>query len=444
MTIAKSGASLVIVCAAAGMAMSGCKAGARWSRSKAEPKVVPAETTFNPYAISSAGLVANRPIEVTNESPTASGSAAKSGPSTSPGTNTKAAGNGNTVQAQAMAAATAGQIDADRGGTASLAQISFSPVGADFDPDVARDGSLIVFASTQHSTASDIYLKSTEGRVVTQLTTDPGNDVMPKLSPDGTRVAFASNRSGNWDIFVIPINGGRAIQITTDNADEIHPSWSPDGTQLVFSRMGQVSGQWEMWTTSVGNAGVARFLGYGLFPEWCPVSGTGLGGADRIVYQKSRNRGDRAFGVWAVDYSNGQAGTPTEIAAQPEAACINPSWSPDGQWIAFAAIPNATAWSKAADARPGTGELWLVDINGYTRVNLSAGNSLNLMPAWGSESRLFFVSDRGGVDNIWSMDIGPVLRLASLNMSSIASPRHAEHRKDVAAPVAGAGEPQDH
>lgn len=438
MTNAKRGATVVVLCAAAGLA--GCKAGARWGRSAPKPAPVAEPSGFNPYAISSAGLVANRPAEVPGSIAKAGSiaSSAATGNATTSRGNERQASNGGEVQTQAMAAGSR-PADMDRGGTASLAQNSFSPVGADFDPDVSRDGSIMVFASTQHSLSSDIYLKSTEGRVVSQLTTDPASDVMPKLSPDGTRVAFASNRSGNWDIFVIPIAGGRAIQITTDGADEIHPSWSPDGTQLVFSRMGQVSGQWEMWTTSVGNAGVARFLGYGLFPEWCPVSGTGTDGSDRIVYQKSRNRGDRSFGVWAVDYANGQAGTPVEIASNPEAACINPTWSPDGQWIAYAAVPNAANWAKAADGRPSTGELWLVDINGFTRVNLSAGNSLNLMPTWGGESRLYFVSDRGGVDNIWSMDIGPVLKLASLNMSA-ATPRHAGHGADSAV----AGDPNDH
>jgi TolB protein len=318
------------------------------------------------------------------------------------------------VMAKAMANSTQGT---NMGG-GNFTQVSFSQEGADFDPSVSRDGSQIVFASTQHRTTSDIFIKSVQSRVVTQLTNDPANDVMPRTSPDGTRIAFASNRSGNWDIYVIPITGGRTVQITCDAADDLHPSWSPSGAQLVFCRLGEVSGQWEMWVTDVGNTGVARFIGYGLFPEWCPIGGTGAEGADRIAFQRSRERGDRAFGVWTVDYKNGEAGNMTEVASSPVAACINPAWAPDGQWIAFATVPNPSEWANSLESRPASADLWMADLNGTTRISLTSGKAVNLMPTWGPGNRLFFVSDRGGTDNIWSMDTTKVLALARANMKS--------------------------
>ncbi|MBC7771342.1 MAG: PD40 domain-containing protein, partial [Pyrinomonadaceae bacterium] len=127
----------------------------------------------------------------------------------------------------------------------SLAQVTFASQGSDFDPAVSRDGQFIVYASTQHRPTADIYMKSVNGRTITQLTADPGQDVMPTVSPDGKRVAFASNRSGSWDVYVMTSSGGQAVQVTSDPAHELHPSWSPDGTQLVFSRMGPTSGRWE-------------------------------------------------------------------------------------------------------------------------------------------------------------------------------------------------------
>jgi TolB protein len=302
----------------------------------------------------------------------------------------------------------------DQGTPASLAQVSFSLEGSDFDPDVSRDGTMIVFASTQHRPSPDIYIKPVDGRVITQLTSDPAADVMPRLSPDGTRVAFASNRAGNWDIYIMPITGGKAVQVTSSASDELHPSWSPDGSQLVYSRLGEMSGQWEIWVTDVGNSGISRFIGYGLFPEWCPVSGTGTAGADRIAFQKSRERGDRAFAIWTIDYQGGQAGNTTEIASSPIAACINPAWSKDGQWLAFATVPNPGAWNSEG-TRPSSAQLWMVDLSGTNRINLTSDNAVNLMPAWGARNRLFFVSDRSGVDNIWCMDTTPMVQLAQIN-----------------------------
>ena len=316
-----------------------------------------------------------------------------------------------------------------RSGGANLTQVSFAMEGADFDPDISPDGKKLVFASTQHKMTSDIYIKGIDSRVVSQLTNDPSNNVMPKISPDGSRVAFASNRTGNWDVFVMPITGGRAIQLSNTPADDLHPTWSPDGSKIAFCRLGEVSGQWEIWISDVGNSGVASFVCYGLFPTWCPVTGTGAGSSDKIAFQKSRQRGDRAFGIWTIDYRDGQAGNLTEVASTPLAACINPAWSLDGQWLAFATVPNPQQWARSTDTRPASADLWLIDIKANSRISLSAGSTVNLMPTWGPNNRLFFVSDRGGVDNVWSMDTNQVIQLASMNMKAnqpyVASPAKA-------------------
>jgi Tol biopolymer transport system component len=302
-------------------------------------------------------------------------------------------------------------------GSGNMSQVSFSLEGSDFDPDVSRDGGRIVFASTQHRPTPDIYVKSVDGRVVTQLTNDPACDVMPRISPDGTRVAFSSNRAGNWDIYVMPIAGGKAVQVTSSSADDLHPSWSPDGSQIVFCRSGEVSGQWEMWVCDVANSGIARFIGYGLFPEWCPVQGTGSTGTDRIAFQKSRERGDRAFAIWTIDFRDGQAGNTTEIASSPVAACINPSWSHDGKWLAFSTVPNPGSWNDG-NSRPASANLWMVDVTGSSRISLTSDPAVDLMPCWGPSNKLYFVSDRAGVDNIWCMDTTPMIKLAAVNAAS--------------------------
>ncbi len=299
------------------------------------------------------------------------------------------------------------------GDQANVTRVSFNAEGADFDPQVTLDGTAVVFASTRHSTHADIYYKTLDSKVVTQLTTDPSEDVMPSLSPDGTRLAFASNRRGNWDIFVMPSDGGRPVQVTSSEAHEIHPSWSPDGTKLVFSRLGEVTGAWELWVAEVDNPAVAHFIGHGLFPQWCPKAGTGAGNRDQIVYQRSRERGDRAFSIWTIDYKSGQARNQTEIASSSQAAFINPTWSPDGQNIVFASVPNPNQWARDGSSRPQYADLWLVSIDGNTRVNLTEGQSVSLMPTWGPNNKILYVSDRAGTDNLWSMDLGRTLVAAA-------------------------------
>jgi TolB protein len=323
-----------------------------------------------------------------------------------------------------------------------LTQVTFGSDGADFDPSVSRDGKVLIFSSTQHRPTADLYMTRVGSRAVTQLTADPANDVMPALSPDGKFIAFASDRTGSWQVYLMPASGGRAVALTDGaGGDALHPTWSPDGQRIAFSRLGQMSGRWELWTLSIASPASAEFLGFGMFPEWCPVPGTGDNQADRIAFQRGRERGDRGFGVWTIDYKPGSVGNPVQIVAlntDERAAAINPSWSPDGQYIAYAQIdlPEATPAPVApvvmglssnpnsatvvsgqsagapaplpaltpppAPRVPGS-RVWVAAADGSARVNLTTGATSDLSPSWSRDGRVFFVSRRNGREQVWAL-----------------------------------------
>ena len=284
-------------------------------------------------------------------------------------------------------------------------RVTFSSVGADFDPQVSANGRQVIFASTRHRETADIYVKPIDGRAVRQITNDPSNDVMPSLSPDGRRIAYASDRLGNWDIYVADIAGGQPLQITSDFAHDLHPSWSPDGTRLIFSRLNETSGRWELWLVDVNNPMVISHVGYGLFPEWCPVPNTGEAGGDRIVYQRARERGSRLFSVWSCEISGDEVGYLTELAASPGTALINPTWSRDGERVAFASVELETAIDNGDNGfTPTAADVWFMNVDGTGLTNLTADAAVNLMPTWGEGNSVFFISDRAGSDNIWSLN----------------------------------------
>jgi TolB protein len=295
---------------------------------------------------------------------------------------------------------------------AGLTRVSFAEEGADFDPCPTPDGTRVVFSSTRHRSTSDIYVKRVDSRVVTQLTTDPGDDAMPAVSPDGTRIAFASNRAGNWDIYVMPISGGQSVQITSEPGDEVCPSWSPDGQSLAFSRLGEASGRWEIWTVSVENPSTPTFVGYGLYPRWNPKAGSGASGGDVLAYQLTRERGRRSFGIWTLELMGGAAVNHTEIASSATSAFINPSWSGDGRRLFFAEVPAPEGSMGAKTPRAAWGTLWMYDMNGEGRVRLGGGRGVHASPAWATGDRLFFVSDRSGSDCIWAMDLSQAIKAA--------------------------------
>jgi len=288
--------------------------------------------------------------------------------------------------------------------TENLAQVTFATEGADFDPAISPDGQMLVYASTRHRKTADIYMKRVDGTTVTQLTSDPANDVMPTFSPGGERVAFASNRSGNWDIYIVDVAGGQPWQVTNSPSDEVHPSFSPDGKRLVYCTYGSESGQWELVVIDVENPARKRFIGFGLFPEWSPVD-------DVILFQRARERGTRWFSVWTMQFIDGQSSRPTEIIASANAAAITPSWSPDGKHIVFATVINP---ADRLQNKPVQSDVWLVGIDGKGRANLTNSRFSDLQPIWSRNGMVYFVSNRGksAVENVWGLRPDQALRVA--------------------------------
>jgi Tol biopolymer transport system component len=105
---------------------------------------------------------------------------------------------------------------------------------SDDDPRWSPDGSQIAFSSDR-SGNYEVYVMEADGTDPRRLTQSPAVDAQPAWSPDGTQIAFVSLRDGNAEIYVMNVDGTSLRRVTHTDANEFEFDWSPDGTQIVFA-----------------------------------------------------------------------------------------------------------------------------------------------------------------------------------------------------------------
>ena len=115
---------------------------------------------------------------------------------------------------------------------------------SDSSPAWSPDGQRIVFVSYRDGAKnSEIYVMDADGNNPRNLTNNPASDESPSWSPDGQRIAFVSNRDGakNFEIYVMDANGNNPRRLTNNFGAKIgkigngNPAWSPDGQRIAFA-----------------------------------------------------------------------------------------------------------------------------------------------------------------------------------------------------------------
>jgi hypothetical protein len=153
-------------------------------------------------------------------------------------------------------------INAD--GSGSATNLTNSGGASNQDPAWAPDGSEIAFASDRDG-SFDIYrMSSTDGSNQTKLTSSGGDDTKPTWSPDGSTIAFTSDRDSIAQIYKVPAAGGNEVRLTNENAADSDPSYSPVGDKIVLVHSGDLA------TMNATGGAVTEFSGpvAGTEPEW--------------------------------------------------------------------------------------------------------------------------------------------------------------------------------
>jgi Tol biopolymer transport system component len=187
------------------------------------------------------------------------------------------------------------------------------------DPVFSPNGSRVAYNSEREMNW-DIYVMGADGSRQTRLTTHPAYDVCPAWSPDGLKIAFTSFRDGNAEIYVMNADGSRQTRLTFFQAPDYCPAWSPDGGKIAFTSYRD--GFEAVYVMDAGGGSQVRLTGSGSAPAWSP---DGL----QIAYQSYAQSGNQDIYVMQVD------GSGVVRLTEDKAEDSSPVWLAGGQKIAF-------------------------------------------------------------------------------------------------------------
>jgi hypothetical protein len=183
-------------------------------------------------------------------------------------------------------------------------------------PAWSPDGQQIAFFSTRDDPINDeVYVMNADGSNVRRLTDNPADDANMTWSPDGTRIAWETNREGDFDIWIMDADGSNPTGLTVDPADDEWPAWSPDGTKIAFDS-GR-DGNWEIYVINVDGTGLTNLTNDPGFDSAAAWSNDG----SKIAFISDRDGG---VDIWVM---NADGSNPVNVT-NDGAADFFPSWSP--------------------------------------------------------------------------------------------------------------------
>ncbi|HLG97096.1 MAG TPA: S41 family peptidase [Bryobacteraceae bacterium] len=186
----------------------------------------------------------------------------------------------------------------------------------------------------------DIWVANEDGSGATRITDNEAREVFPRFSPDGSMIAFSSNRAGNYDVYVISATGGKPRQLTFHSADDNVVGWTPDGKRILFTST----------------------RAQGAFPTVPTLFEVPIeGGIEQPV--------------------------PTDWG-------YSGSYSPDGKKLAFMRHPSV--WSRKHYRGQYAADLWVMDVaqNTFTKLGDPEYKGNYLWPMYGRDGEIYFVADR--------------------------------------------------
>ncbi len=244
----------------------------------------------------------------------------------------------------------------------------------------------IAFISSRTG-SKEVWVMDYDGANQHPLTSLRSISLMPRWSPDASRIAFTCyqpyNGVVNAQICMYSMDAGKVISFPHFRGTNSAPAWSPDGTQIMFSS--SMQGNPELYVTDVNGSKPKRLtnaIGGSTSPAWNPKTG------QSVVFVSDRG------GIPKLYMMNAD-GTDVNLIDLPDKGyVIDPAWSPNGQILAF-------SWRRP----DGNYDIYVMDPTSQRILNLTPDSgSRNERPSWAPDGRhIVFESTRNGPRQIWSM-----------------------------------------
>ena len=221
------------------------------------------------------------------------------------------------------------------------------------------------------------------------VTSAPGVEYQPALSPDGSQVAFVAQTDGRYVLSVgsaVAGSGGGLRPAEATPGTQRFPSWSPDGE---FIRFYSCIGETCLWREVARLGGAARVVELPRPSPWTAWSRDGTRAAfvinDSIFVYTVADRGTRLLAVHP----------------SPEKK-HSLAWSPDGRWIAY--VDANSAWPDFPNTRSSA--IWIVAVDKGGRSAVTTADYLNVSPVWLDAQHLLFISNRDGAREVYLVEVG--------------------------------------
>jgi len=241
---------------------------------------------------------------------------------------------------------------------------------------------MIVWRYQKANSASPVHVNV----VFSKLTSQPGVEWFPSLSPDGKWVVYSGSGSGSRQIYLQSVSGQTPLDLSRDTTvDDDQPAFSPDGEQIAFRSSRDGGGIFVMGRTGES---VKRITHMGFHPSWSP-DGTHLAFTSENVELYPQNSVGQS-GLWIVNVTTG------EVRLLYEGDAVLASWSPHDQRIAY----------THRLGNPTQSAIWTIRVSGGTPKPVINERATNWNPVWSPNGRyLYFSSDRRGSMNLWRVPI---------------------------------------